>query len=381
LYHSHFYAAAVRLAKYSVAPRFSLQNTVDPVQALNLQPVDANSPIAAIYKGIINASVSKATWAKYSSGCKAFACFEAYSRSSYDWPLTVATCRHFALWCFYERKLQTSSIKTYLAGLKFAHHIRGLPSDHLTGDSILAILLKGLTHEALTTAKSPTRRVMTFPLLLILGHKIAVSPWKPLSKQVIWAAALTSFFGSTRLGEILASEEKAFSPTSDCTWEDLQLTTSNSFLLRIKQPKSGEKEGEYVDIFPFSGYNCCPVKALQKLKNLQTMEGVFNIKKPVFTFGSGIFLTTAKLNRVLSTLMSDICSSGIDTISCHSFRAGIPTLLSLFPDLATSDMIKGWGRWSSECYVKYTRLQLSQRERIFASIATALRTIQSPVNP
>jgi hypothetical protein len=95
----------------------------------------------------------------------------------------VETCRHFALWCFYERKLKTSSIKTYLAGLKFAQHIKGLQSDHLAGDTILSILLKGLTHESLASEKSPTLRVMTFPLLLILGHKIANSPWKPLSNR------------------------------------------------------------------------------------------------------------------------------------------------------------------------------------------------------
>jgi hypothetical protein len=199
-------------------------------------------------------------------------------------------------------------------------------------------------------------------------------------KHVIWAAALMAFFGSMRLGEILASEDKAFSPTSDSTWLDVQTTKNNLFLLRIKQPNSGEKEGEYVDIFPFSGYNCCPVKAIHKLKSLQAKENVFDERKLVFTFGSGVFLTTSKLNNVLSSLLRDVCSPGVDTISCHSFRAGIPTLLSLFPDLATNDMIKGWGRWSSDCYVRYTRLQLLQREHIFTSIAAALRNVQSPTN-
>jgi hypothetical protein len=70
---------------------------------------------------------------------------------------------------------------------------------------------------------------------------------------MIWAAALTAFFSSMRLGEILASEDKAFSPTSDLTWLDFQTTRNNSFLLQIKQPKSGEKEGDYANIFPFSG--------------------------------------------------------------------------------------------------------------------------------
>jgi len=250
-----------------------------------------------------------------------------------------------------------------------------MSSAHLIGDPILAMILKGLAHGALATAKSPTRRVVTFSLLLTIGDKIASTDWDPLTKQVYWAAATVSFFGSTRLGEILASEDQNFSPSSDLTWQDIKQTPNSSFLLRIKQPKSGEQEGEYIDIFPFKGFNCCPVKALLKLQALQKEAGVFDPSKPVFRFGSGSYLTTSKLNKVLAFLLNDICIPGMDTISCHSFRAGIPSILSLFPELATSDMIKGWGRWKSECYVLYTRLQLPQREKIFSSIADALRSV------
>jgi hypothetical protein len=237
------------------------------------------------------------------------------------------------------------------------------------------MLLKGIKHEALATASSPTRRVVTFSLLRIIGDRIAATNWDPLSKQVLWAAATVAFFGSTRLGEILASEDHAFSPSSDLTWADIKQTPSGSFLIRIKQPKSGETEGEYVDIFPFSGYNCCPVKALKKLMALQKLEGVFDANKPVFRFGSGAYLTTSSFNKTLSQLLGDVCLPGVDTISCHSFRAGIPSILSLFPELETSDMIKGWGRWQSDCYLRYTRLQLPQREKIFSSIAEALRSL------
>jgi hypothetical protein len=58
-----------------------------------------------------------------------------------------------------------------------------------------------------------------------------------MGKQVVWAVATTSIFASTRLAKILASEDKAFSPSSDLTWKDVLLTPSNSFLIRIKQPK------------------------------------------------------------------------------------------------------------------------------------------------
>jgi hypothetical protein len=323
----------------------------------------------------MNASLSRATWQKYSSGIKAFACFEAAQRTSYNWPISVETFRHFALWCYTERGLKHTSIKTFLAAVRFGHTLRGLSHDHLAHDSILATIMKGLKHESLAYSPSPTRRVVTFKLLLTIGHKISGSSWDPLTKQVIWAACTVAFFGSVRLGEILASEENAFSPFSDLTWKDVLLTKSGSFLIRIKQPKSGEPEGEYVDLFPFRGYKCCPVKALKKLAELQKVAGVFDPDQPVFRIKSGAYLTMQKFNRILTGLLSDVCKPGVDSITCHSFRAGIPSLLSTFPELATSDMIKGWGRWHSECYSRYTRLQLPQREKIFSSIASALMTV------
>lgn len=325
--------------------------------------------------------MSRATWGKYNSGYNAFACFEAEHCTSFPWPLSQEVCRAFTVWCVGSRKLQPSTVRTYLSALKFTHHLKGLSCDHLEGDKILALLLKGSFHHSLSNpSATSTRRVVTFPLLLTLGNRIAKASWDDLSKQVIWSAACTAFFGSTRLGEILASEENDFSPASDLTWADIRFTDSpDSVLIRLKQPKSGEKEGEFVDLFPFRGYNCCPVRALRELRAQQIEAGTFHPSLPVFRFKSGVNLTPAHFNKVLASLLSDICSPGNNTISCHSFRAGIPSTVSTFPELATSDLIKGWGRWKSECYTLYTRLQLSQRAGIFSQIATALRSVCLPV--
>jgi hypothetical protein len=161
---------------------------------------------------------------------------------------------------------------------------------------------------------------------------------------------------------------------SDLTWADVKSTGPNSILLRFKSPKSGEPEGEFVDLFSFQGYNCCPVLALQNLWVKQHSVGQADAALPVFRFPNGTNLTTAGFNKILARLLSDLCTPGVNTISCHSFRPGIPSTLSLFPDLATSDHIKGWGRWKSECYTLYTRLQLGQHEQIFAKIAAAFQS-------
>jgi len=273
--------------------------------------------------------------------------------------------------------LQPSSIKAYLVALKFVHLLKGFTCDHLANDPLLAIMLKGSTHLANINPISSTRRVVTFPMLLTIGHKIATSGWDPLSQQVLFAACTTAFFASTRMGEILACEEKQFDTASNLTWGDVLHTSAKSILIRLKQPKSGEKEGEYVDLFPFPGYHCCPVKALQLLAKLQREAGVYDVGRPVFRFASGRYLTQQHFNKVLMSMLDGICTPGVNTISCHSFRAGIPSTLSMFPDLASSDDIKGWGRWKSDCYTRYTRLQLPQRATIFSQIASALHSTQT----
>lgn len=299
--------------------------------------------------------------------------------TSFEWPLPIEVCRAFASWCYSERKLKPSTTKSYLVALKFIHTIKGLPCENLHKDPLIKLIMKGSTHLAAQNLNnSSTRRVVTFPLLLTMGHRIASSNWDKLSKQVIFTACTSGFFASARMGELLAKQAKNFDPTSDLTWNDITLTAEQSIVIRLKSPKSGESDGEFIDLFPFPGYNCCPVKALKKLEELQKIAGVHDLNQPVFRFASGAYLTRSHFNNVLAGLLSDICHPGANTISCHSFRAGLPSTISTFPKLATSDLIKGWGRWKSECYTRYTRLHLTQRANIFQEIAAALHSVQSP---
>jgi hypothetical protein len=64
-------------------------------------------------------------------------------------------------------------------------------------------MLKGAENTCKSTMK-PSRKVVTIPILKLIGHEIAGLNWSSYSKQVYWAACCTSFFGSTRMGELLA---------------------------------------------------------------------------------------------------------------------------------------------------------------------------------
>jgi len=359
----------IKLAKYSGEARFGLQSLIDP-EAIGCVGETASEQLMTL----VRASVAAATWRKYESGWRAFCHFELDTETYYEWPLPPAAYRGFAVWCFCTKNLQPTTIKAYVSAIKFAHRLKGLVAHDTKDDPVYQLIVTGARNLGFLQVPKPfNRRVVTFPLLLALGHRIADTPWEPLSKQVVWAAATTAFFSSARMGELLATTPTMFDPVADLTWSDVRFS-EGSVMIHLKVPKSGDKDGEFLDLFPFPGYNCCPVKSLEALWNKQSGAGMSVGADPVFRFNSGKNLTPRQFNEILAYLLGDICGAG-NIVSCHSFRAGVPSTLSTFPELANSEDIKGWGRWNSDCYTKYTRLRLDQRAKIFTKIADALRKV------
>jgi len=174
------------------------------------------------------------------------------------------------------------------------------------------------------------------------------------------------------MGELLSESSRDFDSSSTFTWNDVRFREDDSLLLHVKLPKSRSQEGEFVDIFSFKTPGCCPVKALRKQLNLQRSIGRGRPSDPVFVLQDQSFLTEGKMNQVLVEVFSGVLGSEKDSLSCHSFRAGVPSALSRHPDLASSDDIQGWGRWSSSCYKVYTRLKIDQKKKIYSKILWAL---------
>jgi len=231
--------------------------------------------------------------------------------------------------------------------------------------------MRGGTNLRLTRgeASSSKRRVMTVPLLRIIGHNLTKTGWSKVTVQSVWAASLVAFFGTFRMGELLAPHQSAIDGSSTLTWAGIKFREDGSILVHIKMPKMGTEEGEFVDLFPFSDRSICPVLALRKQKLRQEEAGLGFSRDPVFALGRGKFLTVAKLNSILRILLKDQVDFKRDLVSCHSFRAGLPSLIAKHPELMSSEDIKGWGRWSSEAYQRYTRLRLDQKKTIFNKIA------------
>jgi hypothetical protein len=241
------------------------------------------------------------------------------------------------------------------------------------------MLLTGTANLQLTPPPRLQRRVMTLPLLKLLGHKLASLDWPPTDIQTVWTVCCTGFFSSARMGELLARDELSFDPSSTLTWADIRQQDASSFLIHTRSPKSGRPGGEFMDVFPFSDSSVCPVLAMNRHRDLQQEAGLLSLDSPVFRLHSGRNLTMARLNSILHDLCRGIIDPSKESITCHSFRAAVASALARFPDLASAEDIKGWGRWSSNAYLHYTRLSLEQKKAIFSKISKALCTPPSKV--
>ncbi len=180
----------------------------------------------------------------------------------------------------------------------------------------------------------------------------------------------SAFFGSFRLGEILCPNEKNFNSFKNLLWEDLTFRNDGSILIKIKVPKSRQPQGEFIDIFPFKGHNCCPAAALRKLKNLRA-DPEF-LKKPVFMFKNGVFVTPSLINKILPKLLENTMGKAAQEYLGHSLRPALASAMANDPLTARDQELKKWGRWNSSSYLLYTRLKLNQKKYLFSLISNVL---------
>lgn len=150
-------------------------------------------------------------------------------------------------------------------------------------------------------------------------------------------------------------------------WENVVFTGSNDLFIYLPFTKTTGFKGRILDVFEIKDADYCPVKALADLKKLSEKYQMFASKNPVFMLKSGKLLTVCGMNKILSSLLGDFIDVKFG-ISCHSFRAAIPSLMSENPETFSLEAIKQWGNWSSESYKRYTRSDKDKFRALFGKI-------------
>jgi hypothetical protein len=327
---------------------------------------------------LLAASYAASSWRKLNSALHSITEYTGTLEGGegLEWPIPSKTLEGYICWAV-EKGLKANTVEQYINSLETIHKLRNLDSSTCTAFSIDRLIKGAKNREQYSKAPKHTRKVMSLPLLKILGHEIANSEWEDDSKDVIWTAAVLAFFGSLRFGEMLGTGEWKYNPFETLLWSDVKIF-EKSALLHIKVTKNCSKEGEFVDIFPFPGHGCCPLAALVNLK--KSRGGGAWDQKPVFAFKSGKLLTQNTFNEIVRSLLRRRIGSTANQLACHSFRGGIPSALASFPEIANDSHVMGWGRWSSSAYLLYTRLKLNQKMKIYAKITSVLELQQARPN-
>ena len=317
---------------------------------------------------LLSAAFAASTWKKHEAAINSFTLFSRCTNCHSTWPLSHNNIASYVTWAYNVKKLKSTTIESYLSSLKIVHALKQLPTKNFESVYINT-MIRGIENlEIYEISAKATRKVMSLQILKILGHEISVTDWNKNSKQVLWTACTTAFFGSFRLGELLPSSEKNCNAADTLLWKDINFVSKDHILIHIKVSKSRSKGGDYIDIFSFPGHNVCPVKTLYALKSMS----ICGPDQPVFCFESGKNLTLRGFNSTLQELLESQLGSDSRLFSGHSFRAAIPAVLAKHPELSSSEEIMGWGRWKSSAYLSYTRLKEDQRRKIFNKISNIL---------
>jgi len=287
-------------------------------------------------------------------------------------PLPVDSLTQFIVWAHSSLKIRSNTIEQYISSFNTIQDLNGLDSKSFSSKLIKTAIRGCKNRELYSKELNPKKRVVTLPILRILGNSINKLDWSMKSKQVLWTAMTVACFGSFRMGELLPYS-KDFCPSETLLWSDIHFLDDDHVVIHVKIPKSKTAGGETVDLFSFKGFGVCPVKALKKLKSLSqdSKHG------PVFTFENGKPLTMHLMNSTIPKLLAESLGQASNEFSCHCFRAGIPSTLASDPDTSNKDDILNWGRWGSDAYKIYTRLHSAERKSIFAKISTVLRKSQT----
>ena len=159
-----------------------------------------------------------------------------------------------------------------------------------------------------------------------------------------------AFFGFLRIGELTCDSH--FNPKHHLTISDLVFMPKSSpkyMLVRLKVSKTDPFRKGQTIVIGRANSNLCPISAM--LAYLESRPPIPN-SRPLFIFQFGSFLTRGRFTSETRLLLS---KGGLNSseFAGHSFRIGAATTAAsanLPPWL-----IKVLGRWSSDCFERYTK--------------------------
>lgn len=262
-----------------------------------------------------------------------------------------------------DKSVKSLMIKAYVAGIKAWHLFHDEEYPRHADDAVKTLLKATKMVEAQAHEVEKKRPPLLVSDLVAL---LEVLPSQGERGLAMLAVALTAFWGTARLGELLSDDPEKVLPR----WDDLEWVANRSSvkinLRNAKTAKPGETQSLYLHR---QASLLDPVSMLEEWKAFRSRkasEEVFSVRTGDTVKRLGKQETIICLRSIWNTRRRD----GEQLLHGHSFRIGGASLRWNLG--ATREEVKRSGRWTSDAYLiylqKFTTKELAKTKKLLRDL-------------
>lgn len=256
---------------------------------------------------------------------------------------------YFVTYCKYVLNLKFETIKLYLAGIRY-FLLRYYNTEPLKETPRLDYILKGINKLQVNTSNK--RFPITSDVLWKLCDNLQKGMFSPFIDLMLLCIFKMAFFGFLRCGEFTCNERS----DSKLFIEDIVFDTKSdidSYALHLHSSKC-DPFHKGVDVIIFENQVSRPVYTMERYIQSRLRQGAVPTS-PLFVEHELDFSPLSR-STFIGLLKEALRRSGFNDLlfSGHSFRIGAAT--SAAAAGVEDHIIKSLGRWNSDCYMRYIRV-------------------------
>ncbi|XP_063425851.1 uncharacterized protein LOC134709631 [Mytilus trossulus] len=220
-------------------------------------------------------AIASKTRSAYETGFKHFERFMLLNNFKFNYlpPISEDILIYFTAYCFHFLKLQYSTIKLYLCGIRYKYLKNNckdpLESDYNTPLDRLSYILNSV--KKLQKPNNKKRLPITFDILEKIIFRLRQGVFTPFIDLMLEAVCTVGFYGFMRCGEFTVLKANQFDPSVNLCIGDIILH-KDIIILKLKQSKTDPfRKGVDIQLHKVKN-QICPFKIL--VKYLQVRESL-----------------------------------------------------------------------------------------------------------
>ena len=292
--------------------------------------------------------MADSTWKTYKTAVESFQSFRKLYNLQDTWPAPLYDLLFYIAYMSHTG-LSASTITTYISGISTMHKLNGHTDN--TKSFLVTKILEGSKRK--NSPKADLRLPVSMNLLKRLIQSLPFVCTSVYESTMFASAFSLCFFGLLRVGEI-TSQSKGRAGKHVIHISDIKLVHKQDSVdlhLMIRSSKTDQhSHSTTLIICSQTDNSICPVHLLKGYLEVRQHA----LDSNLYLHFDGSDLTRYQFSIVLQRALSFCEVKG--HFRPHSFRIGAATEDKRFG--IHDDVIKKWGRWTSDAYTKYIRLDI-----------------------